>query len=246
MCKRLLLLLLPLLVLSCMNINSTRNDLGITQNNVIFSFDDCPDEETTPLLLDLLKKYEIKALFSLLGVNSEHYSEHVLRIHNEGHVIINHGYYDKPVYLMNNAEFTDNLLLGEKAISSALGFEMHPKLYRPHGGHYKPMHEKTLIDSGYYVVSSNIRVYDAAKTSANKRQLVNQLIKKIKKEDGGIVLLHDARGSYLRKEKELARNPEGPFNRLWIVGAVEEIIINLLDRGVVLHHPDLLTAIGIN
>jgi len=240
----LLLILFVFLILSCRSINNTRDELGIAYNKVMFSFDDCPDEDTTPLLLDLLERYEIKALFCLLGVNAEQYQGLVKRIHDEGHVIINHGYYDKHAYSMDEKEFTDNLLRGEKAISSALGFAMNPKLYRPHGGYYKPMHERTLIGSGYSLISANIRVYDAVKTSKNRRQAANQIIKKVIKNSGGMIILHDARGIYSRKEIELKKNPEGPFNRLWIVDVVDDVIVSLLDKGFILHHPDLLTAAG--
>ena len=103
---------------------------------MILSFDDGPNvhRNTTSALLDVLKKYNIRAMFSLLGENAEQNPGLVRRIHEEGHIIINHGYCDKWVKNMGNAEFTENLKKGEEAIISALGKPVHPRLYRPHGG----------------------------------------------------------------------------------------------------------------
>jgi len=239
--KAFLLLLVLFLFISCLSINSTRNNLGKV---VIFSFDDGPDEHTTPLLLDVLKRHEIKAMFFLLGVNAEQFPDIVKRMHEEGHIIVNHGYYDKQAGLMKDEEFTENLLLGEEAISSALGIDFYPRLYRPHGGYYTQQHERILIDRGYSIVSANIRVYDAVKTSASRRQIVKQIVRNVIRTGGGIILLHDARGIFSRKEIEIKKNPDGPFNRLWIVDVVDEVIVSLLDKGFTLHHPDLLAAAG--
>lgn len=245
MCKYLIWLFFLITIFSsCMSINSSRTELGITQSNVIFSFDDGPDKHTTPLLLDLLLKYEIKALFCLLGENAEQYPELVRRIHDEGHLIVNHGYYDRHARSMNDDDFRNNLIKGDNAISLALGFEMYPKLYRPHGGFYTRRQKEIFIEEGYSIVPANIRVYDAVKTSARKQRIVNSVINKVIKDNGGIILLHDARGSHSRKKIELEKNPDGPFNRLWIVEAVEEIIVSLLEKGFVLHHPNLLAVIG--
>ena len=245
MYKRTFLLLLTVfLFFSCHSITGTREELAIGRSIVIFSFDDGPDEHTTPQLLDVLNRHGIKAMFFLLGVNAEKYPELVRRIHEEGHVIINHGYYDRPAYSMTDDEFIDNLIRAEEAISSAIGFDLHPKLYRPHGGFYKSSHARILQDKGYSIVKANIRVYDAVKTSANQKRVVNQIINKVIKDGGGIVLLHDARGAYSQKKIELDRNPEGPFNRLWIVGVVDEVIVSLVERGFILHHHDILAIAG--
>jgi len=238
-------IILLFLIFSCQSINSTREELGIQGNFVIFSFDDGPDEYTTPKLLVLLEKYQIKAMFCLLGVNAEQYPELTRRIYDEGHLIVNHGYYDRFANFMNDDQFTDNLIRGQQAISSALGFDMYPKLYRPHGGYYNSRRERILINNGYSIVSASIRVYDAVGTSAKHQRTVNRIINTVIKEEGGIILLHDARGSYSRKIIELEKNPKGPYNRLWIIDAVEEIIVSLLEKDFILHHADLLAAIGL-
>jgi len=232
-------LLLPFLALfflsSCQTINSSRTELGIPYSVVYFSFDDGPDVHATTRLLDILGKYQIRALFCLLGENAEQYPELVRRIHNEGHYIANHGYSDKHAYRMDKDEFRNNLIRGETAISAALGLQMNPKLYRPHGGFYNSKQEKICIDEGYSIVPVTIRVYDAVLSGTSRRRAIRQTINKLEKQGGGLILLHDGRDSYSRREKKLKRNPDGAFNRSWIPETVEKIINVLLEEGFDLH-----------
>jgi peptidoglycan/xylan/chitin deacetylase (PgdA/CDA1 family) len=231
--KLLLLTLFGLLIPSCQSINRSRAKTGITSSTVIFSFDDGPNaqDDTTGRLLDVLKKYEIKAFFSLLGENAEAYPDLVRRIHDEGHYIVNHGYSEKWAYRMGNDEFHNNLLMGEAAISKALGSEFHKKLYRPHGGFYSERQKTICLEQGYTIVTSNVRVYDTVIKGEQKGKAVKQILKKIEKQNGGIILLHDGRDSHLQMERELKKKPHGVFNRSWLPEAVEETIISLLNMG---------------
>jgi len=245
--KLLWLLLALFLISSCRSINSNRTELGIPRSVVYFSFDDGPDGygDTTARLLDVLKKYEIRALFCLLGVNAEQYPDLVRRIHDEGHYLVNHGYSEKHAYRMNEAEFRNNLIRGEAAIVTALGHDGHAdgqshRLYRPHGGFYNAKQEKICIDEGYTIVPVTVRVYDAVLSGTNRRKVVKETIKKLENRDGGVVLLHDGRDSYSRGEKQIEKNPNSVFNRSWIPDTVEEIIIALLDKGFDLHGSDIL------
>jgi peptidoglycan/xylan/chitin deacetylase (PgdA/CDA1 family) len=209
---------------------------------VYFSFDDGPDGmgDTTARLLDVLKKYQIKALFCLLGENVEYYPELVKRIYDEGHYIANHGYSEKHAYKMNDNEFRDNLIRGGAAISSVLGFDMNPKLYRPHGGFNNSRQEKICIDEGYTIVPVTVRVYDAVDAATKRKKIIKKTINLVEKRGGGLILLHDGRDSYARRETKLERNPNGAFNRSWIPDAVEEIIIALLDKGFNLNSSNIL------
>ena len=206
---------------------------------VLFSFDDGPNAhgDTTSRLLDVLSKYQIHALFFLLGENAEHNPDLVRRIYDEGHCIANHGYSDKWAGRMNDDEFRDNLVKGESAISAALGHDLQPRFFRPHGGFYTAGQEKIFREAGYTLVPVNIRVHDAVVSGKDRHKVTGHIIKKIEKQGGGIILLHDMRGSHFNMEKELDKNPQGVFNRSWIPEAVEEIIILLLEKGFVFGNP---------
>jgi len=239
--------LLFFLLSSCQSITSSRTDLGIPSSHVYFSFDDGPDAngDTTARLLDILKKYQIKALFCLLGENAEQYPGLVRRIYDEGHYIVNHGYFDKWAYPMKEDEFRNNLIRGEEAISGTLGFNMNPRLYRPHGGFYNSKQEKICIDEGFIIVPATVRVYDAAMSGTSQHKVVRRTIKKVVKQNGGFILLHDGRDSYSRGEEKLEKHPRGAYDRSWIPETVEEIITALLDRGFNLNGSGILAAIGL-
>ena len=239
----LLLILAVFLFSSCHSITRSRKELGIQPSRVYFSFDDGPvaHNDTTARLLDVLEKYQIRSSFCLLGENSEREPDLVRRIHDEGHLIINHGYADKWAHKMKRDEFRNNIVRGEEAISEALDFDIDLKFYRPHGGFYYSRQEKIIVDEGYTIAPVTVRVYDAVGTAASRDKIKRKIIKKLEKQGGGIVLLHDGRGSYSGQKAELEKNPEGAFNRSWIPETVEEIIIILLDRGFILNRPDNFT-----
>jgi len=234
--------LLLFLLSSCRTIKHNRAELNIPPSVVYFSFDDGPNaqSDTTARLLDVLKKYQIKAMFFLLGENVEQYPELVRRIYDEGHYIGTHGYSDKWAYKMKPDEFRDNLVRGGAAISAALGHDMNPKLYRPHGGFTNSEQENIIRDEGYTVVPFTIRAYDAVVPGVRQHKVVWDIIRKIKMQGGGIIVLHDARDSHVLMKAQLAIYPQGAFDRSWIPDAVEEIIPVLLDRGFVLNSPDIL------
>jgi len=234
-------LLLLLLLCSCRTINRNRDELNIPHSVVYFSFDDGPNvrDDTTVRLLDVLKEYQIKAMFCLLGVNVEQAPDLVRRIYDEGHCIVNHGYSDKWASRMNPDEFRNNLIRGGKAISAVLGHDRYPMLYRPHGGFYTSVQEKIIRDEGYMLIPSNIRVYDAVIDGTKQVKIVKRIIKKVERHGGGIILLHDARDSYALAETRIEKKPQGVFCRSWIPDTVEEIINILLENGFILKNPDI-------
>jgi len=230
------------LLSSCMSINRGREELNVPLSYVIFSFDDGPNihEDTTNRLLDILNLYEIKAIFSLLGERVDANPQIVKRMYDEGHCIVNHGYSDKWARGMGEIEFRNNLLRGGQAISKAIGREFAPKLYRPHGGFYNSKQINICDEEGYFIINSNIRVYDAVLSETKKDKVIKRVIEKIEKQGGGIILLHDARDSNSRMEKELIKAPNGVFNRSWIPETTEKLIISLKERGYIIASPDMV------
>ena len=217
-----LILLCAASFVSCktFNITSTNEKVGIRPGIVLFTFDDGPNhhDNTTERLLDVLNRYEVKGVFCLLGVNVVANPEIVRRIHNEGHIIVNHGYSEKINYFMNDDEFRENLHLGNRAIAEALGFEIYPKLFRPHGGVYSPSQQRIIHEYGYTIIPFTVNIIDAYTKENRKNRLVRRIVERVEKQNGGIILLHD-----------------GGNNRSWIPDAVEEIIIALLGKGFILN-----------
>ncbi|MDR0387354.1 MAG: polysaccharide deacetylase family protein [Treponema sp.] len=241
-----LLPILPVLCLffSCQNLNRSTRQIPLPDKFVVFTFDDGPNSQgdTTARLLDVLKKYQIQAMFALLGENAEHSPELVRRIQDEGHYIINHGYYDSWAVTMDREFFLLNLEMGEQAISAALRGPLTPRLYRPQGGFYKRCHREIWQSQGYKLIPSTARPYDAVKNEGNMNQIARSIMYKIKKQDGGIIMLHDGRDSHNKIETALKKNPNGQYNRSWIPEVVEILILMLRDKGYALSGFDVLEA----
>lgn len=77
-----------------------KNEPSKTGKIAYLSFDDGPSISVTPKILDILKKYNIKATFFVIGDNLEAHPELSKRAVAEGHVIGNHTYdhNDKLIY----------------------------------------------------------------------------------------------------------------------------------------------------
>ncbi|MNO42133.1 Peptidoglycan-N-acetylglucosamine deacetylase [compost metagenome] len=73
---------------------------GIGRTEFALTFDDGPDPQYTPILLDLLKRYGAKATFFVVGSHAERYPEIIKRMHDEGHLIGIHNYVHKTNWLM--------------------------------------------------------------------------------------------------------------------------------------------------
>ena len=63
---------------------------GNSLKKVAITFDDGPDPQWTPKILDILKEKNVKATFFLIGVEAEKHAGLTKRIYNEGHEIGNH------------------------------------------------------------------------------------------------------------------------------------------------------------
>ncbi len=63
---------------------------GASRNKLALTFDDGPDPEWTPQILDILKAKHVKATFFVIGENAEAYPQIVQRMVAEGHDVGNH------------------------------------------------------------------------------------------------------------------------------------------------------------
>jgi len=62
------------------------------KKRVLLTFDDGPHPEYTPQILQILDKYQTKAVFFVIGKNAEKYPDLLKEIYQRGHIIANHSY----------------------------------------------------------------------------------------------------------------------------------------------------------
>ncbi len=79
-------------------------------HKIALTFDDGPNPETTPHVLDVLKKYNIKATFFLIGENIVDNENIVRRELREGHNIGNHTYTHPHLPLTGDAQMHHEFL----------------------------------------------------------------------------------------------------------------------------------------
>ena len=175
-------------------------------HEVAVTFDDGPDPEWTPKILDVLKAAKIKAAFFLVGVNAERYPNLVRRIVDEGHEIGNHTYYHPNLALCWPEHIRLELNATQLLIQTLTG--RATTLFRPpYAADTQPARLAELTplqiaqDQNYLVVLENIDPQDWARPGAD---VILQRVKQ-QRHDGNIILLHDAGGDRSQTLEALPR-----------------------------------------
>ena len=176
------------------------------EHQVAITFDDGPDPEWTPEILDILKAANVKAAFFLVGVEAERYPNLVRRIVDEGHEIGNHTYYHPNLALCWPEHIRLELNATQLLIESITG--RATTLFRPpYAADTNPSQISELIplqiaqDLSYLVVLENIDPQDWARPGAD---IILQRIKQ-QRRDGNIILLHDGGGDRSQTVEALPR-----------------------------------------
>lgn len=152
------------------------------------TFDDGPDEKYTEKLLDLLKRYNIKATFFVVAKFVEKNSSIIKRMEEEGHTIGLHslehqnGLIRGPLY--TNKDF-------EESIKIFKNLKISVKSFRPPWGH---LNLTTLVNLKKY--NLNLVLWDVIigdwKSDISSDEISKRLLNETKNKS--IICLHDGRG----------------------------------------------------
>jgi peptidoglycan/xylan/chitin deacetylase (PgdA/CDA1 family) len=153
------------------------------------TFDDGPSSEWTPRVLDALRANGARATFFVLGRHAEEHPELIRRISEEGHEIASHGYDHTLLTFASQADVERQRDRTEASLSTALGRQLHPLLFRAPHGFRNPFVARDLapglrgrrLDEGRLGHGAGCRGI-VRRTTGGFRP-------------GGILLLHDADGS---------------------------------------------------
>ena len=102
---------------------------GASPNQVAITFDDGPDPQWTPKILDVLKNEHATATFFLIGNQADRFSSITSRVYNEGHEIGNHTFSHPDISDLSNTMVELEMNLTESLFASRLGIRTH--LFRP-------------------------------------------------------------------------------------------------------------------
>ncbi len=103
---------------------------GSSPDKVALTFDDGPDPEWTPKILDVLKREKAPAAFFLIGIQADKFSDVTDRIYREGHEIGNHTFTHPDISNISKGFMRAvELNLTEQLFASRLG--IRTILFRP-------------------------------------------------------------------------------------------------------------------
>ena len=179
---------------------------GYQPKKLAITFDDGPDPEYTPRILDVLKKYNVKGTFFMIGQEAEDNVGTMQRVYREGHEIGNHTFTHPDISGISPKQVDLQLNLTERLFAAKLGVQ--PLYFRPP---YSIDQEPDTNDQaapvervqqlGYIVVGDKIDTNDWDEhPRKTPQEIVQSVLDQIelgeKRSDlrGSVILMHDGGG----------------------------------------------------
>ena len=154
---------------------------------IYLTFDDGPNSRVTPLVLDILDRFEVKATFFCVGENVSRFPDVFDEVKRRGHTVGNHTFNHLKGFEYSTDDYVRNVKKASEFIDS--------RLFRPPHGQIKPSQIKALKDD-YLIIMWDFITYDY-----DKRIEPEKIIAEVKKRsrNGSIVVFHDS----LKAEKNV-------------------------------------------
>ncbi|WP_052808157.1 polysaccharide deacetylase family protein [Methyloterricola oryzae] len=191
---------------------------------VALTFDDGPNPEFTPALLDVLARHGAKATFFVVGEQAQKHPDLIRRLSENGHAIGNHSW-DHPSFPdLSSAERRRQIRACEKALG-----EHSSRLFRPPYGRQNLAGRLDAWLSGLPVVTWNVpSAWDWL--PKEPEWMVGEIRKRL--QPGSIILLHDSLHD---------RSPsDAGYDRRPTIAAVDLLLTELAAQYVFITIPELL------
>ena len=173
------------------------NPVKSSGKKVYLTFDDGPSSNTDQIL-DILKDYDVKATFFVVGKTDERSVKAYQRIVEEGHTLAMHSYshrYDE-IYESKEA-FARDLNSLQEYLYETTG--VWPRIYRFPGGSSNTVSKvdmqeliEYLTDIGITYFDRNVASGDAVSRTLPAETIVNNCLSGIEKQKESVILMHDA------------------------------------------------------
>lgn len=174
-------------------------DKKLSPREAFLTFDDGPSPVNTLKILEVLKRYNVKATFFIIGKHADEYPDIVKRLKEEGMCIAPHTYsHDYKIYRSEKAYFEDydkccNVIM--KITSS----ETIPFLRLPGGSTIQVSNralmkkiKTNLINNNIKYVDWNVSSADAAMETVPTKLIKNNVISQCKGKNFVVILMHDS------------------------------------------------------
>ena len=209
---------------------------GYSPNKVAITFDDGPDPEWTPKILDVLKQKQATATFFLIGIQTDKFSSIAKRIYREGSTIGNHTFTHPDVSNISTAYMKVELNLTERLFASLIG--VRTTLMRPP---YAIDEEPDTADQvrpleipqemGYITVGNRIDPNDWSDVLRRRPRKISAYVlahlPPCRVDDlrcGNIVLMHDGGGNRAETVRALPMIIDGIRARGYEIAPVYELL----------------------
>lgn len=192
--------------------------LSCGEKGVIYlTFDDGPNNTNTPLILDVLKKYDVKATFFVTNSGSDAL---IKREYDEGHAIglhsASHAY--EKIYVSTDAFFRDldivaarvKRITGVDATLTRFPGGSSNTVSRKYNKGIMTTLTKQVEDKGYNYVDWNKDSGDAGQLKsstfdAKVKEEINNVTSTISKNQGNVILMHDIKQTTANAIEEIVK-----------------------------------------
>ncbi len=186
---------------------------------IALTFDDGPDKDGTPYVLDVLRKYNIHATFFMKGDSASFQPELVDRVVGDGHMIVGNHSWSHPDFHLLSVKAQANQV---KMNQQLLGKFQNPKFFRyPYGN--STCETNDLVHSlGYKIVGWHVDSCDWAFSTkgsegsvnpkdaricevqpANIHNFLGHIVERFHARNGGILLMHETHPYTIRQLDKL-------------------------------------------
>ena len=168
---------------------------AVTRKRAYLTFDDGPSDQTGEIL-DILKEYDIKATFFVIGRNERYYPMYK-RIVEEGHTLAIHSYsHEYSTIYASYDNFVNDVEELRKLLYDVTGVDC--RYYRFPGGSSNRVTQVPVNDLIDYLDSAGLTYFDwnalnndAVIAGQTPDQLVKNILKDALNYDDTIILMHD-------------------------------------------------------
>jgi peptidoglycan-N-acetylglucosamine deacetylase len=174
--------------------------LGGANKKIAISFDDGPDPQWTPKILDILKEKKAPGVFFIIGDQANKRPDILKREFAEGHEIGNHTFTHPKFDEISHTQLRWELNLTQRLVESTLGVKTI--LFRPpYGIDHQPEYSEEVAqlplaqEMGYLIVGQRIDPDDWSLRNGKPipaKEIVDSVLRQA--GNGNIILLHDGGG----------------------------------------------------
>jgi cellulose synthase/poly-beta-1,6-N-acetylglucosamine synthase-like glycosyltransferase/peptidoglycan/xylan/chitin deacetylase (PgdA/CDA1 family) len=174
--------------------------MGGAKKKIAISFDDGPDPQWTPKILDILKEKKAPGVFFIIGDQANKRPDILKREFTEGHEIGNHTFTHPKFDEISHTQIRWELNLTQRLIESTL--DVKTILFRPpYGIDHQPEYAEEVAqlplvqEMGYLIVGQRIDPDDWSLRDGKPipaKEIVDSVLRQA--GNGNIILLHDGGG----------------------------------------------------